>query len=141
MSTAAVVGCGDVSIVHFEAIESLVSVELQGVCDVDPAAAAKAHERWGVPGFDDHRALLAAVRPDVAHVCTPHDQHAAVVVDCLAARVAVIMEKPLAATMLEAEKIITAADEHPPDKIAVCLQNRYNAAVQAIRTRLETGGR
>ena len=139
MSTAAVVGCGDVSIVHFEAIESLVGVELEGVCDVDPAAAAKAHERWGVPAFHDHRALLAAVRPDVVHVCTPHDQHAAVVVDCLEAGVAVILEKPLAASMLEAEKIITTAEEQPQIKIGVCLQNRYNAAVQAIRSRLETG--
>ena len=61
MSTAAVVGCGDVSIVHFEAIKGLVGVELEGVCDVQtPAAAAKAHERWGVPAFNDHRALLAA---------------------------------------------------------------------------------
>src|SRR4029450_8313550 len=107
MAPAAVVGCGDVSIVHFEAIKSLVGVELEGVCDVDPAAAAKAHERWGVPAFNDHRALLTGIRPDVAHVCPPHDQHTAVVVDCLEAGVAVIMEKPLAATMLEAEKIIT----------------------------------
>jgi len=139
MPTAAVVGCGDVSIVHFEAIERLAGVELLGVCDVDHAAAAQANERWGVPAFHDHRKLLAAVRPDVAHVCTPHDQHAPVVVDCLAAGVAVIMEKPLAATMDEADKIITAAAEQPQVKIGVCLQNRYNATMQAIRAQLDTG--
>jgi UDP-N-acetyl-2-amino-2-deoxyglucuronate dehydrogenase len=139
MPTAAVVGCGDVSIVHFEAIERLAGVELLGVCDVDHAAAAQANERWGVPAFHDHRKLLVAVRPDVAHVCTPHDQHAPVVVDCLAAGVAVIMEKPLAATMDEADKIITAAAEQPQVKIGVCLQNRYNATMQAIRAQLDTG--
>ena len=70
MRRVAVVGCGDVSIVHFEAIARLADVELVGVCDVDSAAAARAHEQWRVPAFHDHRALLAAVRPDVAHVCT-----------------------------------------------------------------------
>jgi UDP-N-acetyl-2-amino-2-deoxyglucuronate dehydrogenase len=140
MRRAAVVGCGDVSIVHFEAIERLADVELVGVCDVDPAAAARAHEQWGVPAFYDHRALLAAVRPDVAHVCTPHDQHAPVVVDCMDAGVAVVVEKPLAATMPQAEMIIAAADQQPEVKIGVCFQNRYNATIQAMRTRLGAGG-
>jgi UDP-N-acetyl-2-amino-2-deoxyglucuronate dehydrogenase len=139
MPTAAVVGCGDVSIVHFGAIERLAGVELVGVCDVDPAAAAHAHERWGVAAFRDHQALLAALRPDVVHVCTPHDQHAPVVIDCLESGIAVIVEKPLAATMSEAEKIITAAAEQPQIKIGVCLQNRYNATIQAIRAQLDTG--
>jgi UDP-N-acetyl-2-amino-2-deoxyglucuronate dehydrogenase len=139
MRRVAVVGCGDVSIVHFEAIARLADVELVAVCDVDPAAAARAHEQWGVPAFHDHRALLAAVRPDVAHVCTPHDQHAPVVVDCLDAGVAVIVEKPLAATMPQAERILAAADQHPEVKIGVCFQNRYNATIQAMRARLESG--
>ena len=62
MRRAAVVGCGDVSIVHFEAIERLADVELVGVCDVASAAAARAHQRWRVPAFQDHRTLLVAVR-------------------------------------------------------------------------------
>ncbi len=139
MPGAAVIGCGDVSIVHFEAIDKLAGAELVGVCDVDPTATAKASDRWGVPGFNDHQALLGAIQPDVAHVCTPHDQHAPVVIDCLDAGVAVIVEKPLAATMSEAERIIAAADRHPEVKIGVCFQNRYNATIQAIRARLDTG--
>jgi UDP-N-acetyl-2-amino-2-deoxyglucuronate dehydrogenase len=139
MPTAAVIGCGDVSIVHFEGIEGLADVELIAVCDTDRAAAEGASERWGVPAFGDHRALLRTIRPDVVHVCTPHDQHAPVVVDCLNAGVAVIVEKPLAATMHQAHKIIAAADRHPDVKIGVCFQNRYNATAQAIRAALDDG--
>ena len=41
MTTAAVIGCGDVSVVHFEAIEALDGSELVAVCDVDPDTAAR----------------------------------------------------------------------------------------------------
>src|SRR4051812_42074505 len=101
MTTAVVIGCGDVSVVHLQAIENLAGIDLAGVCDIDPAAAKAAAERYGVPAFTDHRQLLAATRPDVAHVSTPHDQHVEVAIDCLDAGVAVLSEKPVAHTVEE----------------------------------------
>jgi len=136
---AAVVGCGDVSVVHLQAIEKLDDVDLVGVCDTDQDRAAAAAERYGVPRFADHRQLLAAVRPDVVHVCTPHDQHTPVAIDCLDARVAVLVEKPVAHTVAEADRLIAAADRHPDVKIGVCLQNRYNATTRAARDLLASG--
>ena len=68
MTTAAVIGCGDVSIVHLEAIEALAGSRLVAVCDMDPDTAARAADRYGVSGFTSHTELLAAVRPDVVHV-------------------------------------------------------------------------
>ena len=98
MKTAAVIGCGDVSVVHFEAIEALADVELVAVCDVDPDAAARASARYGVPSFASHAELLAAMRPDVVHITTPHDQHVQPAIDALAAGVHVVVEKPVAHT-------------------------------------------
>jgi predicted dehydrogenase len=83
--------------------------------------------------------MLAVVRPDVVHVRTPHDQHAPVVLDCLAAGVSVIVEKPLAHTLAEAEKVVAASDAAPAVQIGVCFQNRYNQTVQATRRLLESG--
>jgi predicted dehydrogenase len=137
--TAAVVGCGDVSIVHLQALQKLDGVDLAGVCDTDPERAAAAAERYGVPSFTDHRELLAAVRPDVVHVCTPHDQHTPVAVDCLDAGVAVLLEKPVAHTVAEADRLIAAARRHPGVKIGICLQNRYNTATRAARDLLASG--
>jgi predicted dehydrogenase len=139
MRRAAVVGCGDVSVVHLQAIAKLDDVELVGVCDTDQDRAAAAAERYGVPRFADHRQLLAAVRPDVVHVCTPHDQHTPVAVDCLEARVAVLVEKPVAHTVAEADRLIAAADRHPDVKVGICLQNRYNATTRAARDLLASG--
>ncbi|HEV8174843.1 MAG TPA: Gfo/Idh/MocA family oxidoreductase [Actinoplanes sp.] len=139
MTTAAVIGCGDVSIVHLEAIGSLAGIDLVGVCDTEPARATVAAARYGVPGFTDHRELIDTVRPDVVHVCTPHNQHAEVAIDCLDAGVHVLVEKPVAHTLAEADRLIAAAWEYPQVKIGVCLQNRYNVPVQAARTLLASG--
>ena len=139
MTTAAVIGCGDVSVVHLQAIENLAGVDLVGVCDTDPARAAAAAARYGVPPFAGHRQLLEATRPDVVHVCTPHHQHAPVAIDCLDAGVGVLVEKPIAHTVAEADRIIAAAREHPDVKAGICLQNRYNAATRAARALLDSG--
>jgi UDP-N-acetyl-2-amino-2-deoxyglucuronate dehydrogenase len=134
----AVIGCGDVSIVHFEAIEAIADGELVAVCDSDPATLTAVAARYQVPGFADHRQLVDAVTPDVVHVCTPHDQHADVAVDCLRAGVGVLLEKPLANTPAEGNRIVMAAAEQGA-KIGVCFQNRYNATAQAIHSALESG--
>ena len=139
MTTAAVIGCGDVSVVHLQAIENLAGVDLVSVCDTDPARAAAAAARYGVPPFAGHRQLLEATRPEVVHVCTPHHQHAPVAIDCLDAGVGVLVEKPIAHTVAEADRIIAAAREHPDVKAGICLQNRYNAATRAARALLDSG--
>lgn len=130
----AVIGCGDVSVVHLAAIGKLPGVELAGVCDPDPERT----RHLTVPTFTDHRQLLRTVRPDVVHICTPHDQHVAVAIDCLEAGVAVLLEKPVAATVAEADRLILAAREHSEVKIGICLQNRYNATSRAARALLRS---
>ncbi|MDR2254505.1 MAG: Gfo/Idh/MocA family oxidoreductase [Arthrobacter sp.] len=135
---AAIVGCGDIHIMHALAIDSLEGAELVAVCDVDPGALAAAEARYGVPGFADHRRMLEAVRPDVVHVCTPHDQHAPCVIDALEAGAHVLQEKPVAHTLAEAERIIAAADA-APGQAAVCFQNRYNATAQEAKRIIESG--
>jgi predicted dehydrogenase len=128
-----------VSVVHLRAIENLAGIDLVGVCDTDPARAAAAAERYGVPPFADHRQLLEATRPEVVHVCTPHHQHAPVAIDCLDAGVGVLVEKPVAHTVAEADRLIAEAREHPDVKAGICLQNRYNATARAARGLLESG--
>ena len=138
MTTAAVIGCGTISIVHLAAIAGLDGVDLVAVCDADPDQAGDAGRRYGVSSYSSHRQLLGEVRPDVVHVCTPHDQHVPVALDCLEAGVNVLLEKPVAATVEEAERLIEAADRHPEVKVGICLQNRYNVATRAARDLLRS---
>ncbi|MBT2521938.1 Gfo/Idh/MocA family protein [Arthrobacter sp. ISL-28] len=137
-TTAAVIGCGDVSAVHLEAVAKLNGAALVAVCDADAQRLASAMDAWGVPGYADHPALIEAVKPDVVHICTPHDQHAAVAADCLERGVNVIVEKPLAHTLAEGRRLVEAASAGRA-KIAVCFQNRYNATSQAMHALLSSG--
>ncbi|MEV7628363.1 Gfo/Idh/MocA family oxidoreductase [Actinoplanes sp. NPDC089786] len=121
MPRAVVIGLGTISKVHLAAIDALPEVELVG---------AATH---------DYHKLLDEVRPDVAHVCTPHDTHADIVADCLDRGVNVLLEKPVADTVEAAERVIAAAARAPGLKVGVCLQNRYNAAVQAARKVITPG--
>jgi UDP-N-acetyl-2-amino-2-deoxyglucuronate dehydrogenase len=139
VTTAAVIGCGDVSIVHLEAIEAIADGELIAVCDTDPATAAAVATGRGVRQFTDHRELLRNSPPDVVHICTPHDQHVQVLIDCVQAGVAVLVEKPLANTLAEAERVIAAVDAVPSVPVGVCFQNRYNQTAQAVKRLLQAG--
>ena len=108
------------------------------MCDSDAATLTTASGRYQVPGFAEHRQLVDAVAPDVVHVCAPHDQHADIAIDCLRDGVGVLLEKQLAHTLAEGDRVVRAAAEHGA-KIGVCFQNRYNATAQAVRSLLKSG--
>ncbi len=133
-----VVGIGDVSIVHLEAIAARAGSELVGIAEIDEPRRRAAAERWGVPGYASVEELIAAEHPDVVHVTTPHDQHAPVAIAALEAGVHVLLEKPLADSM-EAGRAIGAALDASPAKLALCFQNRYNGPVRALRDLLDSG--
>ncbi|WP_150308177.1 Gfo/Idh/MocA family protein [Planctomonas psychrotolerans] len=134
----AVIGCGDISVIHFAAIAGTADVELVAVCDIDTAFRDAAAEAQGVPGFADHLEMFDAVRPDVVHVCTPHSRHATMAVDALERGIHVLLEKPLATTREDGARVIAAA-ESGSAKIAICFQNRYNAPVEAAARILASG--
>lgn len=138
MTSAAVIGCGDVSTVHFEALAGMTGVELTAVADTDPGRLAIAESAHGVAGYGDYRRMLDEVRPDVVHICTPHHRHADVALECLERGINVILEKPLAHTVADGERIAESADRSVA-KIAVCFQNRYNSTVQAMHSLLASG--
>lgn len=134
----AVVGCGDISAIHLDALLADPDVETVGVCDVDAGRRDAAAQRAGCPGFADLAQLVAAVAPDVVHVCTPHHLHAEQAAQCLANGIAVLLEKPVAHTLAEGERLAAAAAGSGAP-IGVCFQNRYNDTSRALRERLDSG--
>jgi UDP-N-acetyl-2-amino-2-deoxyglucuronate dehydrogenase len=143
-----VIGCGDISALHFDAIAGLTDADLVAVCDVDPGRLAAAVATYGVPGFASHAELFDAdfsdaahpdaPHPDVVHICTPHHLHASIAIDALVRGIHVVLEKPLAHSRSEGERLVEAATASGA-KIAVCFQNRYNAPVQAAAELLASG--
>jgi len=134
----AVIGCGDISALHLAAIATVPDATLVAVCDIDPGRLATASAATGVPGFADLDQLLDEVRPDVVHICTPHHLHADQAIRALDRGVHVILEKPLAHTRDEADRLLDAATRSGA-KIAVCFQNRYNRPVERAKEILDSG--
>jgi len=136
------IGCGRVSPEHLRAAKHN-GLELAGLCDTDPAQIDRnlgfAKEYLaGVPVYQNYKQLLAAERPQLVAIATPSGLHAQMALDCIAAGAHVIIEKPLAMSMEDAQKIKDAAEK---TGLVVCnnLQNRFNPAVKALREAVEAG--
>jgi UDP-N-acetyl-2-amino-2-deoxyglucuronate dehydrogenase len=134
----AVIGCGDISALHLAAIATVPGAQLVAVCDVDAGRLDATSVTTGVPGFTDFERLLDEARPDVVHICTPHHLHADQAIRALDRGISVVLEKPLAHTREEAERLLAAA-EHSRAKIAVCFQNRYNRPAERAKQLLDSG--
>jgi predicted dehydrogenase len=135
---AAVVGCGDVSEVHFAALADLPHVELVAVCDRDEARRTAAATAQNVPGFGSVNELLDADLADVIHVCTPHNEHVNIATLALQRGVHVLLEKPLADSVLMGSMLVDAAATSSA-MLGVCFQNRYNPTSVAFREALTSG--
>jgi predicted dehydrogenase len=91
----ALVGCGQIADAHLQEVRKIAGAQLVAVCDRHRDLARQAAARFGVPGvYDDLDALLREARPDVLHVTTPPQTHAAVAKQALAAGVHMYVKKP-----------------------------------------------
>jgi predicted dehydrogenase len=136
----AVVGAGAFGRNHLRVYRELelagLEVELVGVVDRDAAVAADAAAKFGVPGFDSVEACMASVgRLDAASICVPTVHHAIAAAPLLAGGVDVLIEKPLAASLADADAILTLAREHGQIVQTGHLE-RFNPAVTAVRGKL-----
>jgi UDP-N-acetyl-2-amino-2-deoxyglucuronate dehydrogenase len=132
-----VIGAGVVAPLHLQAIAALDDAELVGISALDREAAAALAEEAGCPAFTDHHDLLA-LRPDVVVICTPHPSHPALTVEAFEAGAHVLVEKPLAPQVREADAMIEAADR-ATRLLGVCFQQRFRPVIAAARDLIVSG--
>ncbi len=105
-----VVGLGHMGVTHAKAYEAIDGYELAGLCARSIASRTDIHAKWPeVPRFADYGQALAAVKPDVVSVCTWPDTHADFAVRAFDAGAHVFLEKPIAETVADAERVVAAA--------------------------------
>lgn len=124
-----VVGLGAWGRHHARVFATLPDVRLVGVVDHDPREAEAAAARYGTRAFADHRDLLGAV--DAASVVVPTVAHYRVARDLLEAGVHVLLEKPMAATVDEARRLVTLSRERG-GVLLVGHVERFKPAVQYV---------
>jgi UDP-N-acetyl-2-amino-2-deoxyglucuronate dehydrogenase len=124
-----VIGAGVVAPLHLEAIAALDDAELVGIAALDREAATALAQSAGSRAFADHRELLA-LQLDVVVICTPHPSHPALTAEALEAGAHVLVEKPLAPQVREADAMIEAADR-AERLLGVCFQQRFRPVIAA----------
>ncbi len=129
-----VVGVGALGRHHARHLATLEEAELVGVYDTDEARATEVAGELGVIAFGDLEALLARV--EAVTVAVPTPAHAAVGLRALERGVPVLMEKPLAATVAEADALIAAAARGGV-QLQVGHIERYNRALRAAEPYLD----
>ncbi|HEY1551364.1 MAG TPA: Gfo/Idh/MocA family oxidoreductase, partial [Kofleriaceae bacterium] len=135
----ALVGCGRISRKHVDAINRAPNARLVAVCDIDLAKAKAIGDKLGIPAFADMDEMIAKVPEiDVVNVLTPTGYHAQHVVRMAAHKKHVVVEKPMALKLEDADEMIIACDRAGV-RLFVVKQNRYNLPVQRLRKALEAG--
>ena len=102
------VGAGYVCTRHLLALKDLPSVEVVGVCDTDQAKAQTLAQKFGIAAFPS-LAAMAAAQPQIIHVLTPPASHCALTLEAIAMGCHVFVEKPMAESAEECDRMIAAA--------------------------------
>ena len=134
------VGCGRIAKRHSELLGNGVikGAMLAGVCDLDPEKAEKIGKQFNVPWFVDMHEMMAQIKPDVVSILTHSGAHGRNTIELAPYGAHIMVEKPMALTLDDADAMIQACDEAGV-RLFVVKQNRFNVPVVKLREALEAG--
>lgn len=139
----AIIGCGAISKQHIAAALN-TGLDVVALCDiVDTGIPAlldmlPAEQRAAVKIYKDYKEMLPELRPDLVAIATGSGVKTRIALDCIAAGANLIIEKPIALSLADADAIIDAAKAKGV-KVCICHQNRLNPAVQAVKAAVNAG--
>lgn len=139
----ALIGCGRIATNHIKAVIN-TGLDLIAVCDVKPVQMEnllekhKLLEEKKVKRYTDYKKLIEENDLELVGIATESGIHAEIALYCIAHGIHVIIEKPMAMSIEDANRIIKLSEEKGV-KVSVCHQNRFNIAVQEMRKALEAG--
>lgn len=139
----ALIGCGRISTNHIKAAVNN-KLDIAAVCDVVPEhmeellSKHELEKDSSIKRYSDYRKMLDEVQPELVGIATESGLHAQIALACIERGIHVIIEKPMAMSIQDADEIIRRSREKNV-KVSACHQNRFNVAVQEMRKAVETG--
>lgn len=136
----ALVGCGRIAKRHAELLGNgqIDGAHLAAVCDVDADKARRIGEQFSIPWFVDMHEMMRSVAVDALSVLTESGHHAKDVIALTAYQKHIVVEKPMAITLDDADAMIRACDQ-AGIKLFVVKQNRFNVPVVKLREARDAG--
>lgn len=133
-----IIGCGRISKIHTSVISNLTGAKLTAVCDIVEEKAQNYAQKFGCAAYKDYRQLIKSKDVDVINICTPTHMHAEMAVATAQCGKHVVVEKPIACSLNDADMIIKACDDNGI-KLFVVKQNRYNPPILKLKEALDEG--
>ncbi|MFN8945305.1 MAG: Gfo/Idh/MocA family protein [Pseudobdellovibrionaceae bacterium] len=136
----ALIGCGRISKRHAELLSNnqIAGAELVAVCDVKENRARAAGELYQVPFFTDMHEMMTKVDTDIVTILTPSGMHAKHTIELAKYKKHIVVEKPMALTLSDADQMI-AACKAQNIHLFVVKQNRFNYPVVKLREEFNQG--
>jgi predicted dehydrogenase len=135
---AAVIGLGSMGINHVRVYSEMEGVRLVAVADVSPDRLEDARRSGGPRVYEDYSRLLGEERLDLVSVCVPTRLHLEVTLAAIAKGVALLVEKPIAATLDDGREMMRAARQAGVT-LMIGHVERFNPAVLEVKRRLQAG--
>lgn len=131
----ALIGCGRISPNHIAAAVAN-KLEIVAMCDINSDNIVDKKLKFDLPDtvkeYLDYREMLRKEKIDLIAIATESGKHAQIALECIEAGCNLIIEKPIALSLEDADEIIRKADEKGV-KVCACHQNRFNKSIQKIR--------
>jgi predicted dehydrogenase len=134
----AILGCGKVAHLHASAIQNLPNARLAGVWSRTQQTANGFACQYKVPAYTDVAELIKKEKIDLAVVCTPHPFHLEPAQQAALQGANILVEKPLASTLEDADKIISTCKKAGV-KLGVVSQRRWYEPVLRVKKAIEAG--
>ncbi|MBD1383003.1 Gfo/Idh/MocA family protein [Metabacillus arenae] len=138
MINYAIVGCGHIAKKHAEAIKKAEDSKLLAVCDTDPDRMTYFKEEYGADTYTDLDKMLKVEDIQVLNICTPSGVHAPLAVKAAKAKKHLVVEKPIALKIEDADAIIEACKDNGV-KLAVVHPNRFRPVMMELRKLMDDG--
>jgi len=138
MLKVAVIGVGSMGRNHARVYSELPEAELVAVADADGQVADRVASQFGVKAYADYRQMLEVECPQVVSIAVPTALHEEVATAALRAGAHVLVEKPIAATLEEGQRLIELA-KRMSRQLMVGHIVRFNPAMQALKQKLADG--
>lgn len=134
----ALIGCGRISPNHIAAAKqnNLEFVALCDICADNMEDKILKFELGNIHQYTDYKEMLAMEKPELVAIATESGKHAQIALDCIENHCNLIIEKPIALSMEDADAIIEKAKKYNV-KVCACHQNRFNKSVRKIREAVE----
>lgn len=133
-----IIGCGAISYKHADAIMTIPGARLVSAVDTNGAARGNFSIKYNIPVSDSIESMLNDDAIDIVCICTPSGLHAQYAVLCANAGKNIILEKPMALNLAEADDIILACEKNHV-KLTVISQLRFTPAIIKVKEAVEGG--